>query len=272
MGAGGYDKPYFAQRTTSEDIRQPHSLPLQVLAELGIVGGLLLAAALVVIAAGTWRRIRDDGRSPVVVAGLGVVVAWLVHTSVDWMHLLPGLTGMALLGAAVLLRPGRASEDERQVATSFTAASPRRARLVPAILVGVAITIAAVSLSRQSLSERYVDRAQAALGEEPQRALVEANRSLQLDREAIAAYYAKAAALARFGEGDAARAVLLDATRREPQNFVTWALLGDLAVRQTHISRAAAYYRRAARLNPGDPGLAKLAADPRAAAAGIATR
>ena len=39
VGAGGYDKPYFAQRTTSEDIRQPHSLPLQVLAELGIVGG-----------------------------------------------------------------------------------------------------------------------------------------------------------------------------------------------------------------------------------------
>ena len=39
VGAGGYDKPYFAHRTTAEDIRQPHSLPLQVLAELGIVGG-----------------------------------------------------------------------------------------------------------------------------------------------------------------------------------------------------------------------------------------
>ena len=74
VGAGGYDKPYFAQRTTSEDIRQPHSLPLQVLAELGIVGGLLFATALIVIAAGTWRRIRDGGRAPVVVAGLGVVV------------------------------------------------------------------------------------------------------------------------------------------------------------------------------------------------------
>ena len=113
VGAGGYDKPYFAQRATAEDIRQPHSLPLQVLAELGIVGGLLLAVALLVIAAGAWRRIRAGRREPVVVAAIGVVTAWFVHTSVDWMHLLPGLTGVALLGAAVLLRPaGSATTTE----------------------------------------------------------------------------------------------------------------------------------------------------------------
>ncbi len=268
VGAGGYDKPYFAQRTTSEDIRQPHSLPLQLLAELGIVGALLFVAALVLVAAGAWRRILDGARAPVVVAALGVVTAWLVHTSVDWMHLLPGLTGVALLGAAVLLRP---AGGEGPSAGPATAAPGGRARLAPAILVGVAITIAALSLSRQGLSEHYVDRARAALAGDPSRALVEANRALRLDREAIAAYYAKAAALARFGEGDAARGVLLDATRREPRNFVTWALLGDLSVRQGDLREARANYRRAARLNPNDPGLVKLAADPRSALGG-ATR
>lgn len=272
VGAGGYDKPYFAQRTTSEDIRQPHSLPLQVLAELGIVGGLLFAAALVLIAAGTWRRIRDGGRAPLVVAGLGVTTAWLVHTSVDWMHLLPGLTGVALLGAAVLLRPAERSADEQRAEPPRPiAAWAGRARLVPAVLVGVAITIAALSLSRQGLSERYAERAQAALPDDPARALVEANRALRLDREAIGPYYTKAAALARFGEGNAARTVLLDATRREPRNFVTWTLLGDLSVRQGRLRAAQADYRRASRLNPRDPGLAKLAADPRAGAARIGT-
>jgi UDP-N-acetylmuramyl pentapeptide phosphotransferase/UDP-N-acetylglucosamine-1-phosphate transferase len=271
VGAGGYDKPYFAQRTTSEDIRQPHSLPLQVLAELGIAGGLLFAAALVLIAAGAWRRIRDGGRAPVVVAGLGVVTAWLVHTSVDWIHLLPGLTGVALLGAAVLLRPARGDGADAGTAPAAAVAAGAvarsgRARLAPAVLVGLAITVAALSLSRQGLSERYIERAQAALADHPARALVEANRALRLDREAIAAYYAKAAALARFGDGDAARAVLLDATRREPRNFVTWALLGDLSVRQGDLRAAQGDYRRAARLNPRDPGLAKLARDPRAGA------
>jgi UDP-N-acetylmuramyl pentapeptide phosphotransferase/UDP-N-acetylglucosamine-1-phosphate transferase/tetratricopeptide (TPR) repeat protein len=290
VGAGGYDKPYFAQRATSEDIRQPHSLPLQVLAELGIGGALLFAAALVLIAAGAWRRIRDGGRAPVVVAGLGVVTAWFGHTSVDWMHLLPGLTGVALLGAAVLLRPAggdgadagaaRASATDgdgadagaAQAAAAAAAAAAGsgarsgRARVASAVLIGVAITVAALSLSRQGLSERYVERAQAALAGDPARALVEANRALRLDRESIAAYYTKAAALARFGEGEAARAVLLDATRREPRNFVTWALLGDLSVRQGDLRAAQVDYRRAARLNPRDPGLAKLARDPRAGA------
>jgi len=138
--------------------------------------------------------------------------------------------------------------------------------VLPAILVGVAITVAALSLSRQGLSERYVERAQSALAGAAERALTEANRALRLDREAITAYYAKAAALARFGEGDAARAVLLDATRREPRNFVTWALLGDLSVRQGDLRLAQADYSRASRLNPRDPGLVKLAADPRAGA------
>jgi UDP-N-acetylmuramyl pentapeptide phosphotransferase/UDP-N-acetylglucosamine-1-phosphate transferase/O-antigen ligase len=279
VGAGGYDKPYFARRTTSEDIRQPHSLPLQVLAELGIAGGLLFAGALVLIAAGAWRRVREGARAPLVVAAVGVATAWLVHASVDWMHLLPGLTGVALLGAAVLLRPADRSAPTRAetgagIAASsraYAAAWQRPRRVAPVILVGVAITIAAVSLSRQGLSERYVERAQTALAGHPERALVEANRALRLDREAIAAYYAKAAALARFGEGEAARAVLLDATRREPQNFVTWALLGDLSVRLGDLRAARADYRRAHRLNPRDPSLAKLAADPRAGAHRVGT-
>jgi UDP-GlcNAc:undecaprenyl-phosphate GlcNAc-1-phosphate transferase len=267
VGAGGYDKPYFAQRTTSEDIRQPHSLPLQVLAELGIVGGLLFAAALIVIAAGTWRRIRDGGRAPLVVAGLGVLSAWLVHTSVDWMHLLPGLTGVALLGAAVLLRPAEspgAGDPDAPAAASERARSAH-ARWVAAGAVAVVICIAATSLSRQVLSEQYLERAQSALANDPARALVEANRALRLDRESIAAYYAKAAALARFGDGDAARAVLLDAARREPRNFVTWTLLGDLSVREGDMRTAQGHYRQALGLNPHEPGIAKLAANPRLA-------
>jgi UDP-N-acetylmuramyl pentapeptide phosphotransferase/UDP-N-acetylglucosamine-1-phosphate transferase/tetratricopeptide (TPR) repeat protein len=261
VGAGGYDKPYYAQRTTSEDIRQPHSLPLQLLAELGILGALLFAIGVFAIAVGAWRRIRDPGRAPVLVAALGVVTAWLAHASVDWMHLLPGVTGIALLGAAVLLHP----PGEEQPAPSPRSRSRLR-RVAPALAIGLTITVAALSLSRQGLSDVYVARAQDALADNPARALTEADRALRLDREAIAAYYAKAAALARFGDADGARAVLLDASRREPRNFVTWSLLGDLSVRRGALPAARADYGRAARLNPRDRGLAKLAADPRVAA------
>jgi cytochrome c-type biogenesis protein CcmH/NrfG len=53
--------------------------------------------------------------------------------------------------------------------------------------------------------------------------------------------------------------VLLDATRREPRNFVTWVLLGDLSTRRGDARAARTEYRRAARLNPRDAGLARLA-------------
>jgi tetratricopeptide (TPR) repeat protein len=190
------------------------------------------------------------------------------------MHLLPGLTGMALLGAAVLLRPARGAAGDAADeaawragrALGFAPARSRAARVAPAVLVGAIITVAALSLGRQSLSEHYVQRAQHALAADPARALVEANRALRLDREAISAYYAKAAALARFGEGAAARSVLLDATRREPRNFVTWVLRGDLSQRLGRRAAAAAEYGRAHALNPRDAGIAQLATDARSAA------
>ncbi|MEA2157610.1 MAG: hypothetical protein QOE11_3750 [Solirubrobacteraceae bacterium] len=264
VGAGGYDKTYFLERSTTEDIRQPHSLPLQVLAELGIVGALLLLALLCAIGLAVRRRIAylrsARVRSPAVVASLGVVTAWFVHTSVDWIHLLPGVTGIALIATAVLLRPG--DEHAEPVPSRLTQQLPRLARIGPAVAVGLAIAFAALSLSRQGLSELYVTRAQDALAARPADALTEANRALRLDRESIAAYYAKAAAIARFGDGATANAVLLDAARREPRNFVTWTLLGDLAVRRGKPLEAQRYYRRASELNPRDEELTQLAAHP----------
>ena len=111
VGAGNYDRPYFAQRTTAEDIRQPHSIELQLLSELGLVGALLLASLLAGLALGAARLALaargSAGARTVLVASLGMVTAWLVHTSVDWIHLLPGVTGVALVGAVCLVRRAR---------------------------------------------------------------------------------------------------------------------------------------------------------------------
>ncbi len=183
-------------------------------------------------------------------AGIGAFVAWLVQTSVDWLHLLPGVTAVALAAAAVLFvvpAPERAR-----------ARIPGRVRLLPAVLVAVALVAAGISLSRQALADVYRDRARAALAADPARALREADRSLRIVPDAIGSYHVKAAALARFGEGEAARAVLREALRREPQDWVTWALLGDLDTRLGERARAARDYGRAVALNPRDRGLRAL--------------
>ena len=100
IGAGNYDRTYFLERRTTEDIRQPHSIELQTLGELGLVGGVLLAVFLVAVLAGFARRARAAADEPRVrglaVAAGGAFLVWLVHTSVDWLHLIPGITGIAL--------------------------------------------------------------------------------------------------------------------------------------------------------------------------------
>ena len=57
--------------------------------------------------------------------------------------------------------------------------------------------------------------------------------------------------------------MLGQALARERDNFVTWALLGDIAVRRRRFALAQRYYLRAHQLNPRNPMLSQLARNPR---------
>jgi UDP-GlcNAc:undecaprenyl-phosphate GlcNAc-1-phosphate transferase len=277
VGAGNYPRSYYQQRATGEDIEQPHSVELQVLSELGIVGALLLAALVGGIAWGISRMRPAAARSrlsrALMVGGVGAFGAWLTQTSVDWMHLLPGLTALALVGAVVLLRPRPAARTGAAVWSRSTDTTPpssgirrvltSRAGLALGTSVVLAtLVVAGASLSREGLAEIYRARAQRELDARPAAAITDANRSLDIDSDAVETYYVKAAALAHFDQAAAAQATLRQALAREPNNFVTWALLGDIALRQ-HSMKAAKYdYGVAHKLNPRDVTLRALAADP----------
>jgi tetratricopeptide (TPR) repeat protein len=205
---------------------------------------------------GLARRASAARRSPaeagITVAAGGIFVVWLVHTSVDWIHLSPGVTGAALAASAVLLSPWRRS-----------AAGGRGTAHKLAVAGCAALVIAAaVFLGRATLADRHAGEAQDALASDPRHALSEAGRSLALNSDAVPTYYSRSAAYARLGDYAGARTALLDAARVEPENFVTWALLGDLAVRHGDRPLAQSYYRRASALNPRDPQLPALARNP----------
>ena len=249
VGAGNFDSTYFLERRTSEDVRQPHSLELQTLGELGIVGGLLLAAFLVAIALGFARRAREASSDPrargLAVAAGGTLVVWLVHTSVDWLHLIPGLTGIALCSAAVLVGPWARSRATRT----------GRAAVAIVAVCGLVVLIGAVLVGRAALADRYLNEGRDALAIEPAEAIAKAKDSQRLNAEGLRAYYLESAAWARLGDYPRARAALTEATRREPHDFTTWALLGDLATRRGADAQALAGYRRALALNPRNRAL-----------------
>jgi len=257
QGAGNYDDHYFVERRTTEDIRQPHSLEMQTLAELGVVGMLFLVLFVGALIAGLWRQSRRARELPerrmVAVAAGGAFVAWLAHTSVDWLHNIPGVTGIALCAAAALvspwaLRPSRA---------------PMSARITIVALVGVLAVMAADSVGRLAYAEKDRIDARDSLRSDPVEALRLANRSLALNDESVPALYVKGAAYARLGRYRESRAALLEAAKVEPRDHLTWALLGDLSARRGKFRQAREYYRRSLALDPRNPFVRALARDPR---------
>jgi tetratricopeptide (TPR) repeat protein len=244
IGAGNYDVTYFRERRTAENIKQPHSLELQTLAELGLIGFVALALFIAGVLSGAVRRAREARQSrearAIVVAAGGIFLVWLVHTSVDWLHVIPGLTGLALCAAAVLVGPWRRD----------TARTPATLRRTVVISCCVLVLLGAVLLGRSALAELYREDGLDALAARPEVALAKSKDSLDLNDEALPAYYLQAAAYARLDRYEEARAALLEASRREPSDPVPWALLGDLATRRGSITEARRYYGRATRLDP----------------------
>jgi hypothetical protein len=261
VGAGNFDRTYFLQRRTDEDVRQAHSIELQTLGDTGLLGAAFLLAFLGAVFLGAWRcaaaaRRREVGAG-IVAATTGMFVVWLAQTSVDWLHLIPGVTGIALGAAAILLRSPPAAAGEAGEGTGLR----RLPRLAPFGAIALAV-LAIVFIGRPTLADHLRSEAGNELQSSPRGAFEDAEESLSLNPDSLQAYYLKAASLARLHAYRPARGSLLEAIAHEPGNYVSWALLGDLLTRRGAIPEAMHAYRRAAALNPRDRGLRMLGSRP----------
>jgi hypothetical protein len=91
QGAGTYALEWDRRRTEIYQVEDAHSLYVEALGELGLVGLLLVVAAVVVVLGGFLARARGPDR---VVGGalFGAGVAWALHAGVDWDWEMPAVT------------------------------------------------------------------------------------------------------------------------------------------------------------------------------------
>lgn len=254
-GEGSYGFAYYRERRTDRNLSNPHSLPLRLLSGTGLLGLGLFLAWLGGLGLAIARRVRTgDERERVWAAGLAAAGATvLAQASLDWLWLLPGLFGLAVLALGLAAAGGEEQRGEEVADAGRGWSVTGRA----AVALGLAAALA--SVAPLFLSDLYVRKARVEARSSPPGALDAARTAERLNPVSTTPLYLQAAALESQGRLEEARVALRKALDREPRNFVTLGLLGDLEVRAGHDRRARDYYRASLRLNPRDVGLQELA-------------
>ncbi|MCP9485431.1 MAG: O-antigen ligase family protein, partial [Gaiellaceae bacterium MAG52_C11] len=235
-GAGTHELYWVANRPIAAKVRDAHSLYLETLAELGIVGmGLLGFALAVPVAAAFVAR-----RRPLVPAALAAYVVYLAHATVDWDWELPAVTLAALFcgGSIVLAARG-------EVAALSTRA--RAAGVAAALVVSAFALVGLIGSSALEEGWNALERGETAgaldEAEVAERWSPWASEPLRL-----------AAAAASLDEDDAAAHVYLrQAAERDPDDWNVWFDLAQVS----EGAEARSALGRALRLNPLGPELAQ---------------
>ena len=258
-GAGSFAVVHLLYRRDTLTVEQPHSLPLQLLSETGLVGaGLGLGSLALLLAAGVAAARRPDPRSAGAAAALVAVgAAFCVHALYDWDWDIPAVTLPALIALGVVGASAPASA--RRGAPRAPRSRATRAPLLSQRLAGVGLTALCLAAFAASVVVPRVAAAgaadalvqasagtPAALG----RALADARRATHLDPLSDAGLRAAATIAVHRGDLTAARTALLAAVRRQPSDIQAWQELTLTDLARGDRAEAAMAARRVAAINP----------------------
>ena len=243
-GAGSFEILDLLYRTTNAHVQDAHSVPLQWLAETGIVGGLLAVGGYGLLLVGGLDAVRrrSGAERALAAALLAGAVAYAVHAFYDWDWDMPGVTFPVLIFLGVLA--GSAVDRRRRF--------PGRRRW-PAGMRGLglgictfALCVYAVSAVLPSLASTKASAALTTAGATSSRATLaraEASADLasRLDPLSDAGLTAAASISVYLGHPAEARSDLVAAVRRDPSDELAWEQLAalELSLRDVRATRQA---------------------------------
>jgi len=243
-GSGTFEF-WWAREGSGGSIIDTHSLYMQTLAELGIVGLVLLGGFLLAILVGGASRVlsalRDRAQLAAALAGC---TAFCLTAVFDWMWQVPVLPASMLLLASVLVTAG---DDARLEPGGATGALGLRWRLAPGAVAVLAILAIAVPLASTDLLRASADEAQAG---DLQAAFDLARSAQNVQPDAASPRLQQALVLEAGGELSPASEAARAATEKESTNWRNWLVLFRIEAELGHSDAALRFYRRARFLNP----------------------
>jgi tetratricopeptide (TPR) repeat protein len=247
LGADNFRQAYLVRGTSDETPRYPHSIELRTLAQTGLVGTVLLLAALAGAFAAAARALRsaDELTATVAAACASVPAYWLVHGSADWFFEYAGLgaAAFACLGLAAALDPR--PDPPRAFVRRFR--TPAEVSVVV-----VAVLVASAGPVTLWMADSEVTTAGRTFAARPAEALDRLNRAAALNPfSAQPASVAGSIAL-RIGQLRRADSLFANALQRVPDDAYATLERGAIASAEGDPAAAARLLRRAVALAPRD--------------------
>ena len=265
IGAENFQQDYLVRGASTEQPRYPHSFELGVLSQTGVVGAILLGAALLAagFAALTVRRRGSPAAASAAGAAGAVFAYWLLHASVDWFWEFPALTAAAFaaLGLAGSVGRGKLVGDHERVPTPVQAPGLRwlgrlRRRALPrplgAVLASVTGGLLALSLVAPWLAERHTELAASGWRDSPDAAYERLERAQTLNPLSPKPHLVAASIAVMMEDQERTTRELQEVLRLQPRTAFALAELGALASQSGRPAESERLLRRGLSYAPRD--------------------
>ncbi|MBV9309846.1 MAG: O-antigen ligase family protein [Solirubrobacterales bacterium] len=258
-GAGSFGVVHLLYRRDNLSVKQPHSVPLQWLAETGVVGALVAMLAFALLLAAAVRAVKrwPLGTERLLAAALFAgALAYVIHSLFDWDWDIPGVTFPALLLLGVLAGSAR-SEEPHRIRSASPGSSGVAVGLVALLLCTFVLSVTLPRVAAGKASSALIVASSGAPS-----ALAQAQSSAafaaRLDPLSDAGLLAQATISLRAGQRSQARSYYLQAVNREPSDVQAWTHLADLDVTLGDVTGAARDIQHVVDLDPRGQQVALL--------------
>lgn len=240
-GSGSYEAWWAQHRGANGGfVRDAHSLYLELLGEVGIIGFALLVGFFGwILIVGLMRYASaTQSRRTQLAAALAGCVAFLVGAGFDWSWEIAVIPICFLLLASVLVTAG----DRRR-----RSAPPVKMRLVGCVVAIIGMVAISIPLATaHSLQASQAAAREGNLGA----ALSSADDAQSVEPFAAAPRIQQALVQERLGDLASAESSALSAITREPHEWRAWVILSRLQAERGKVSASIESYRKARSLNP----------------------
>jgi O-antigen ligase len=254
IGAGGYEAWWTSDADFSYSVKNAHSLFFENMAELGLIGLILIVGFIATAASAGISRLRIGPR-PEVGAGLAVLAAGTLSAAIDWTWQLPATFAGVVIAAALLTGPGSlpANKGSDPMGSDPRVASPRRRLGLRAVALAGSLLLT-LACGIQLLSSVELDRSQSEIRSGNLGSAADAARTASALEPWAGTPYLQLA-LVQEQAGDLAGAVdsIRHAADHDSEDWAVWLVRARLEAKQGDASAARAALARSRELNPTSP-------------------